>query len=65
MRRKHERKLFSLKEGSKFEDIALVDALHKLVVKICSTEQLKHVKNMLTIATELHFDQLARKLQVC
>lgn len=65
MRRKHERKLFSLKEGSKFEDIALVDALHKLVVKIFSTEQLKHVKNMLTIATELHFDQLARKLQVC
>ncbi|XP_063699383.1 LOW QUALITY PROTEIN: elongator complex protein 1 [Culicoides brevitarsis] len=62
-RRKHERKLFSLKEGSKFEDIALVDALHKIVVKIFNNEHLKHIKSVLTVATELQLDELARKLQ--
>ncbi|XP_077290540.1 elongator complex protein 1 [Arctopsyche grandis] len=38
-RRKHERKLVSLKEGSRFEDIALVRALHALV---CATFNLRH-----------------------
>lgn len=65
IRRKHERKLFSLKEGSKFEDIALVDVLHKLIVKVYSTEQLKHVKNILAIAADLKLDEKARTLQVC
>uniref|UniRef100_T1H3D8 ELP1 three-helical bundle domain-containing protein n=1 Tax=Megaselia scalaris TaxID=36166 RepID=T1H3D8_MEGSC len=33
-RRKHERKLLSLKEGNPFEDIALIDAIYNLVTKI-------------------------------
>uniref|UniRef100_A0A336MED4 Elongator complex protein 1 n=1 Tax=Culicoides sonorensis TaxID=179676 RepID=A0A336MED4_CULSO len=62
-RRKHERKLFSLKEGSKFEDIALIDSLHKIVTKVHSTEQLKHIKTILMTATDLKLDDKARQLQ--
>ncbi|XP_017018499.1 elongator complex protein 1 [Drosophila kikkawai] len=38
-RRKHERKLLSLKPGNPFEDIALIDALHNHVTKIAQQQQ--------------------------
>ncbi|SPP83870.1 putative elongator complex protein 1 [Drosophila guanche] len=38
-RRKHERKLLSLKPGNPFEDIALIDALHQHVTKIGQQQQ--------------------------
>lgn len=38
-RRKHERKLLSLKEGNPFEDIALIDALYTLVHKLFDQQQ--------------------------
>lgn len=38
-RRKHERKLLSLKEGNPFEDIALIDALHTLALKSYDQQQ--------------------------
>lgn len=44
-RRKHERKLMSLKEGNPFEDIALVDAIYNLMHKIY--EQQQHIHDIL------------------
>lgn len=38
-RRKHERKLLSLKEGNPFEDIALIDALYTLAHKSYDQQQ--------------------------
>ncbi|XP_037897986.1 putative elongator complex protein 1 [Glossina fuscipes] len=38
-RRKHERKLLSLKPGNPFEDIALIDALYNLIVKCFNQQQ--------------------------
>lgn len=53
-RRKHERKLLSLKEGNPFEDIALVDALHTLTHK--SFEQQSHIRNILKALIDLELD---------
>lgn len=61
-RRKHERKLMSLKEGNPFEDIALVDALHSLTHKIYEQQQHMHEVLMALIGLELS-DPLGFQLQ--
>ncbi|XP_055636480.1 elongator complex protein 1 [Toxorhynchites rutilus septentrionalis] len=61
-RRKHERKLLSLKEGNPFEDIALVDALHALVARICAVERQRHIRTVCKVAIEL--DHLEKAAQV-
>lgn len=63
-RRKHERKLMNLKEGNKFEDIALVDSIWKLVQKIISSENQNVIKDLLQNAVELMIDDEAKVLQV-
>lgn len=62
-RRKHERKLLNLKEGNPFEDIALIDALHALVVRVCGIERQRHVRSICQVALELRYDEQAYKLQ--
>lgn len=57
-RRKHERKLFSLKEGSKFEDIALVDALYTLIHKIISEQT--HIRSILCACIEFNLLSAAK-----
>ncbi|XP_039439416.1 elongator complex protein 1 [Culex pipiens pallens] len=52
-RRKHERKLLSLKQGNPFEDIALVDALHALVLRICGPDRQHHIRSVCKVAIEL------------
>uniref|UniRef100_A0A1Q3G1U7 Elongator complex protein 1 n=1 Tax=Culex tarsalis TaxID=7177 RepID=A0A1Q3G1U7_CULTA len=52
-RRKHERKLLSLKEGNPFEDIALVDALHAAVLRICGPDRQRHIRAVCKAAIEL------------
>ncbi|XP_058451587.1 elongator complex protein 1 [Malaya genurostris] len=52
-RRKHERKLLNLKEGNPFEDIALIDALHALVLRICSVDRQRHVRSICKASVEL------------
>lgn len=60
-KRKHERKLLSLKEGSPFEDLALIRALHEL---FCKVYQMRDEVRDLGLAL-LHFelDSLASELQ--
>uniref|UniRef100_A0A182N6H1 Elongator complex protein 1 n=1 Tax=Anopheles dirus TaxID=7168 RepID=A0A182N6H1_9DIPT len=62
-RRKHERKLLNLKEGNPFEDIALIDALHALVVRACGVERQRHVRAICQVALELRYDDEAYQLQ--
>lgn len=62
-RRKHERKLMNLKEGNKFEDIALLDSIWKLVQKIIAIESQNVVRELLKCAIEMSFDDDARTLQ--
>ncbi|XP_052863197.1 elongator complex protein 1 [Anopheles cruzii] len=62
-RRKHERKLQNLKEGNPFEDIALVDALHTLVQRVCSVDRQRHIRSTCQVAVELSYDEEARILQ--
>uniref|UniRef100_A0A182MPI0 Elongator complex protein 1 n=1 Tax=Anopheles culicifacies TaxID=139723 RepID=A0A182MPI0_9DIPT len=62
-RRKHERKLLNLKEGSPFEDIALIDALHTLVVRVCGVERQRHIRTICQVALELLYDDEGSKLQ--
>ncbi|CAB3244736.1 unnamed protein product [Arctia plantaginis] len=60
-RRKHERKVASLKEGSQYEDVALVMALHTLV---CSTFDLRLlVKEIVIALTYFYKDKEAYILQ--
>jgi len=64
-RRKHERKLLSLKPGNPFEDIALIDALHNHVTKIAQ-QQLSvrdTCKALLQLASAADADPLAAALQ--
>lgn len=63
-RRKHERKLMNLKQGNRFEDIALVDSLWKLVHKILSNENQNTIKELLLAGFELKLDDDAKSLQV-
>ncbi|XP_050068179.1 elongator complex protein 1 [Anopheles maculipalpis] len=62
-RRKHERKLLNLKEGNPYEDIALIDALHALVVRVCGVERQRHIRSICQVALELRYDEQAYKLQ--
>lgn len=63
-RRKHQKKLFNLKEGNKFEDIALIDVLYKLIMKIYSNEHQMYIKEILTAALQLKLDKEAKVIQV-
>lgn len=60
-RRKHERKLMSLKEGNPFEDIALVDAIYNLTHK--SHRQQQHVHDVLQSLIDLELDAEGVQLQ--
>lgn len=62
-RRKHEKKLLNMKEGNKFEDIALVDSIWKLVHSIIAHDYQHMVKELLKNAVELKLDDEARTLQ--
>ncbi|XP_001980535.3 putative elongator complex protein 1 [Drosophila erecta] len=64
-RRKHERKLLSLKPGNPFEDIALIDALHNHVTKIAQQQQPVRdtCKALLQLANAADADPLAAALQ--
>lgn len=62
-RRKHERKLLSLKEGNPFEDIALIDALYVLIHKIL--EQQSNVRDICLALIELNLIEGGVLLQVC
>ncbi|XP_065088523.1 elongator complex protein 1 [Ochlerotatus camptorhynchus] len=62
-RRKHERKLLSLKEGNAYEDIALVDALHTLVSRVCGIERQRQVRALCKAAIEMDFLQQAATIQ--
>ncbi|XP_039495713.1 putative elongator complex protein 1 isoform X1 [Drosophila santomea] len=64
-RRKHQRKLFSLKPGNPFEDIALIDALHNHVTKIAQQQQPVRdtCKALLQLANAADADPLAAALQ--
>lgn len=61
-RRKHERKLLNLKEGNVFEDIALIDSLHGLVMKVYNQQD--SIREVLQAAIALNSNSLGRKLQV-
>lgn len=63
-KRKHERKLLNLKEGNKFEDVALLDALWRLVHKIISIENQSIVRELIITGVELKMDEHAGRLQV-
>ncbi|XP_055544619.1 elongator complex protein 1 [Wyeomyia smithii] len=62
-RRKHERKLQNLKEGNPFEDIALIDVLHALVLRICSSDRQRHIRSVCKVAIELDYLQHAGDIQ--
>lgn len=62
-RRKHERKLLSLKEGNPFEDIALIDALFVLIHKILEQQNL--VRDICLALIELNLIEGGVQLQVC
>uniref|UniRef100_A0A0A1XEG6 Elongator complex protein 1 n=1 Tax=Zeugodacus cucurbitae TaxID=28588 RepID=A0A0A1XEG6_ZEUCU len=61
-RRKHERKLLSLKPGNPFEDIALIDALHNEVMKLVNQQE--QVRDTCKALIELQLDELASSLQI-
>ncbi|XP_067647290.1 elongator complex protein 1 [Eurosta solidaginis] len=60
-RRKHERKLLSLKPGNPFEDMALIDALYNQVIKLFNQQQ--QMRDTCKALIELHLDEMAAKLQ--
>ncbi|KAG6444956.1 hypothetical protein O3G_MSEX003635 [Manduca sexta] len=60
-RRKHERKVASLKEGSQYEDVALIMALHSHVT--ASFELRLQVKEIVTVLSCLNKDKEAHILQ--
>ncbi|KFB45399.1 AGAP003979-PA-like protein [Anopheles sinensis] len=62
-RRIEERKLLSLKEGSPFEDLALIDALHVLILRVCCVERQHHIRSICQVAFEFGFDTEARTIQ--
>lgn len=63
-KRKHERKLLNMKEGNKFEDLALLDSLWKLIHKIISSENQNLLKDTIVAGVELDMDNEAKLLQV-
>lgn len=60
-RRKHERKLLSLKPGNPFEDIALIDALHNEVMKLVNQQE--QVRDTCKALIKLQMNELASSLQ--
>lgn len=60
-RRKHERKLLSLKPGNPFEDIALIDALHTMACG--SFDQQLAVRSVARALIDQHFDAVGAALQ--
>lgn len=60
-RRKHERKLLSLKEGNPFEDIALIDALYIMANK--SYDQQQHVRALGKALIDQQLDVEGMQLQ--
>lgn len=63
-RRKHERKLTNLKEGNKFEDVALVDSIWKLIHKVIAAENQNIIRDLIKYAVELSIDSEGKTLQV-
>lgn len=63
-RRKHERKLFSLKEGNKYEEIALITALYIMITNTTSTKKQEQIHRILIAAIDCSFGDSAKKLQV-
>jgi elongator complex protein 1 len=53
----------NLKEGNQFEDIAIIDALHTLIVKCCSVQQQNHLKDILEAAIDVNELEIASNLQ--
>ncbi|CAK9811741.1 Elongator complex protein 1 [Anthophora plagiata] len=62
-RRKQERKLLSLKEGSVFEDLALIQALHQIVSTTYKERDDLHV--LLQMLVHFGDDKRAGKIQKC
>lgn len=60
-RRKHERKLMSLKEGNRFEDIALVDAIYTAVHKAFNQQDM--IRDLLKSIIDLDLDNVGVALQ--
>lgn len=60
-RRKHERKLMSLKEGNPFEDIALVDAIYTAVHKAFKQQEM--IRDLLKSIIDLELDGVGVELQ--
>lgn len=60
-RRKHERKLLSLKEGNQFEDIALIDALYNLTQKIFDQQQ--QINDLLRSIIDVELDTVGVEIQ--
>lgn len=60
-RRKHERRLVSLKEGNPFEDIALIDAIYMAVHK--AFKQQENIRDLLQSIIDLELDILGVELQ--
>lgn len=62
-RRKHERKLLSLKPGNPFEDIALIDALYNQIIRCFGQQQ--HIHDTCKALLQLQLDGEALELQRC
>lgn len=60
-KRKHERKLMSLKEGNPFEDIALIDALYTHIQNAYGQQQ--PINELLKSLVDLEVDEIAIDLQ--
>lgn len=60
-KRKHERKLMSLKEGNPFEDIALIDTIYTMTVTIYGQQQQVH--DILKTLVDLELDSVAIDIQ--
>lgn len=60
-KRKHERKLMSLKEGNPFEDIALIDAIYNLALNIFGQQQ--HIHILLKSLVDLELDTIGIVIQ--
>ncbi|KAF7989904.1 hypothetical protein HCN44_008578 [Aphidius gifuensis] len=60
-RRKQERKVLSIKEGSAFEDLALIRALYDIIT--CVYELRQEVNNVNKMLMHFYMDQMAEMLQ--
>lgn len=60
-KRRHERKLLSLKEGNPFEDIAIIDALYHLTGKIYGQQQ--NIHDLLRSLVDLELDHIGIQVQ--